>query len=88
MAIDTTMKPKKGVRYVASLEVSETARRMLGLQRTAPRERKPEEATPIAIHNGTMPSDDPYRTGDGDARPTQRPGSDVAASIKSFGFPT
>ncbi len=88
MTIDTTMKPKKGVRFVASQSVSETARRTLGLERAKPRKRGPNEAKPIAIHNGTMPSDQPYRTGDGDVKPVYRPGSELAMDVRSFGFPT
>lgn len=69
-------------------QLSKSARDALQLPRCAPRQRHPDEATPTAICNGSMPSAQPYRTGDGDARQYQRPGSAAALAIPSHGFRT
>lgn len=71
----------------ASEHLSQKARLALNMPRCAARQRQPGEALPVTIHNG-MPSAMPYRTGDGEVRQAQRPGSTVALAIRSHGFPT
>lgn len=72
----------------ASEGLSARARNAMSMPYYTPRQRHPNEATPPAICNGSMPSAEPYRTGDGDARQFQRPGSTAALAIPSRGFRT
>ena len=64
--------------------LSQRTRNALSLKPYRKRERDPKEAMPIAICNGAVKHH--YRTGDGEARQYQRPGSEIAIAIPSRGF--
>lgn len=61
-----------------------TQRKSLGLEKVAPRERAPGEATSVVICNSnTMGT---YRTGYGEVAQPLRQGSDVALKVRSRGI--
>ncbi len=85
----TTTNTAKRPRFLkASESLSTRARNALRMPYYTPRERHPDEAAPTTICNGMMPSTNAYRTGDGEVRQPQRPGSTVALDIPSRGFRT
>ena len=86
MPTPTTTKRRRFVK--ASEGLSARARNAMSMPYYTPRQRHPDEATPPAICNGSMPSATPYRAGDGEVRQAQRPGSTAALAIPSRGFPT
>lgn len=80
--------PKAAHLQRPSDKLSLKTRITLGMPRYAPRKRQPNEATPTVICNGMVPSHTEYRTGDGEVRQAQRPGSTQALAIPSHGFRT
>lgn len=69
-------------------EISPTARRRLSMPRSKPSAPPAGAAGRVSICNGSMPSSNEYRTGDGEVRQAQRPGSTAALDIPSRGFST
>lgn len=79
--------PKKAPKAVRPLPtISDATRRKLGLPKTPKRTRLPGEALPTTICNASMPSNKPYRTGDGDRPPAPRTGADRASQLPSRGI--
>ena len=71
----TFLKPMEGL--------SDTQRKKLGLPRTPPRLRHPDEATSIVICNAS--TKEPYRTGYGEVQQPIRQGAMRALEIPSYG---
>jgi hypothetical protein len=85
----TTPTTAKRPRFIKASEgLSAKSRKAMSMPYYTPRQRHPDEATPPAICNGSMPSSTQYRTGDGEVRQAQRPGSAAALAIPSHGMRT
>ena len=65
--------------------LTDTQRKLLGLQKAPPRQRTPGEATSKTVGNCTTPRN--YRTGDGDPfHQVVRPGAERAQGLPSRGI--